>query len=393
MNSLGSLSLPWWGYVCVTLALTHLTIVAVTVYLHRSQAHRSIDLHPAVSHAFRFWLWLTTGIVTKEWVAVHRKHHANVETGNDPHSPQTHGIRKVFWEGAELYRAAAENRETLQRYGHGTPDDWLERNVYARHSWHGCAVMLIIDLALFGTIGLTIWAVQMMWIPIMAAGIVNGIGHYWGYRNFSCKDASRNIVPWGILIGGEELHNNHHAYGSSAKLAVRWYEVDLGWMYICALQVLRLANVRKTAPRLKLDQDKWEVDTDTLEAIITHRYAVVSSYMQSLKQAYCAEVVRQRKRCSGLAPSLPTFRCLREWFQADESALPEADRLRLAQTLRQSAALNTIYAMGRDLVSLWERSTASRDELLARLEDWCHRAEASDIVPLQRFSRHLRRYA
>jgi stearoyl-CoA desaturase (delta-9 desaturase) len=389
----GSMTLPWWGYVAVALALTHLTIVSVTVYLHRSQAHRSVDLHPSISHVFRFWLWLTTGMVTKEWVAIHRKHHAKVETDDDPHSPQTHGIRKVFWEGAELYRAEARNSETLERYGHGTPEDWIERNVYARYSWHGCGVMLIIDIVLFGMIGLTIWAVQMMWIPITAAGVVNGIGHYWGYRNFSCKDASRNIIPCGILVGGEELHNNHHAYASSARLSQRWYEVDLGWIYICALKTLGLASVRKVAPRLRLDRHKWDVDLGTLQAIITHRYAVVSSYMQSLKQAYTAEVARQRERCSELAPSWPTFRCVREWFQTDENALAESDRIRLAETLERSAALHTVYTMGRDLASLWERSTASRDELLTHLQEWCHRAEASDIVPLQTFSRQLRRYA
>jgi stearoyl-CoA desaturase (delta-9 desaturase) len=211
----GLMPLPWWGYVVIALALTHVTIAAVTIYLHRGQAHHGLELHPAVSHFFRFWLWLTTGMVTKEWVAIHRKHHAKVETPEDPHSPQTRGIEKVFWEGAELYRVEFRNVATLRKYGQGTPDDWVERNVYTRFSWEGCGLMLIVDVALFGPIGMTIWAVQMMWIPITAAGVVNGIGHYWGYRNFSCEDASRNIIPWGILIGGEELHNNHHAYVTS----------------------------------------------------------------------------------------------------------------------------------------------------------------------------------
>jgi stearoyl-CoA desaturase (delta-9 desaturase) len=211
---LGLFDLPWWGYVLATLALTHITIAAVTIFLHRSQAHRAVDLHPIVSHFFRFWLWLTSGMVTKEWVAIHRKHHAKCETPDDPHSPQTRGLKKVFWEGSELYRAEAKVAETLEKYGHGTPDDWLERNVYSRHSAAGIWLMMAIDLALFGPIGLTIWAVQMAWIPVTAAGIINGVGHYWGYRNFACEDASTNIVPWGILIGGEELHNNHHAYGT-----------------------------------------------------------------------------------------------------------------------------------------------------------------------------------
>jgi stearoyl-CoA desaturase (delta-9 desaturase) len=385
----GLIPLPRWGYIVVALALTHITIVSVTVYLHRSQAHRGLDLHPAASHFFRFWLWLTTGMVTKEWVAIHRKHHAKVETDEDPHSPQARGIEQVFWEGAELYRYEAQNLETLKRYGCGTPEDWIERNVYSRFSWHGIGLMLIVNVALFGPMGLTIWAVQMMWIPITAAGIVNGIGHYWGYRNFSCKDASRNIVPWGILIGGEELHNNHHAYGSSAKLSSRWYEFDVGWMYIRALEVLGLATVRRVAPQLKLDRGKLVADLETLQSIITHRYAVATSY------AYTIEVARQRERVGRgeFTPDMPSFRRLRLWFQTDESALAESDRARLASTLEQCTALKTIYAMGRDLAALWERSTESREDLLVRLQDWCHRAEASNIVALQSFSRRLRSYA
>src|SRR5512144_2132951 len=268
----GLLDLPWWGVVIATLLFTHITIVAVTVFLHRAQAHRALDLHPAVSHFFRFWLWLTTGMVTKEWVAIHRKHHAKVETPDDPHSPQTRGIETVFWKGTELYRAESRNEETMAKYGHGVPDDWIERNLYSRFSWQGVGLMLAVNLALFGPLGATIWAVQMMWIPVTAAGIINGIGHYWGYRNFACADASTNIVPWGILIGGEELHNNHHAYGTSAKLSSQWYEFDIGWLYIRTLAALRLATVRKVAPQIRFDRDKAVADLATLQAVITHRY-------------------------------------------------------------------------------------------------------------------------
>jgi stearoyl-CoA desaturase (delta-9 desaturase) len=326
----GLMPLPWWGYVVVTLALTHVTIAAVTIYLHRGQAHRGLDLHPAVAHFFRFWLWLTTGMVTKEWVAIHRKHHAKVETAEDPHSPQTRGIRTLLLQGAELYRTESRNLETLEKYGVGTPDDWVERNVYTPYSWEGVGLMLIIDLMLFGPIGATIWAVQMAWIPVTAAGIVNGIGHYWGYRNFSCEDASRNIVPWGILIGGEELHNNHHAYGTSARLSSQWYEVDLGWMYIRGLETLGLATVRKVAPRLKFDRAKLNADVETLQAIITHRYAVLTSYARSLKQAYAVEVANLRERAhrGELAIDMPNLRRLWQWLQSDERTLPEVDRAR-----------------------------------------------------------------
>jgi len=391
----GILPLPWWGYVVVTLALTHVTIAAVTIYLHRAQAHRGLDLHPVVSHFFRFWLWMTTGMVTKEWVAIHRKHHAKVETEDDPHSPQTKGIRKVLLEGTELYQAEARNAETLQKYGLGTPDDWIERNLYTPYSWQGCGLMLVINFTLFGALGLTVWAIQMAWIPVMAAGIINGIGHYWGYRNFSCEDASRNIVPWGILIGGEELHNNHHAYGASARLSSQWYEVDLGWVYIRTLEMIGLATVRKVAPRIRFDRAKLTADLETLQAVITHRYAVLTSYARSLRSACATEVasLRERARRGELSIDIPSLKRVRQWFHSDWHTLPEVDRERLASALENSKALKTMYAMRQELTALWGRSNDSREQLLARLQDWCHRAEASDIVPLRDFSRRLRSYA
>jgi len=391
----GLLPMPWWGYVVLTLALTHVTIAAVTIFLHRAQAHRGLDLHPVASHFFRFWLWLTTGMVTKEWVAIHRKHHAFVETENDPHSPQTRGIRTVLLQGTELYRAEAKNKETLEKYGAGTPDDWLERNVYEPFSWQGVGLMMVVNLILCGPIGLTIWAVQMAWIPITAAGIINGLGHYWGYRNFSTEDASTNVVPWGIIIGGEELHNNHHAYGTSAKLSSRWYEFDLGWAYIRGLECLGLAKVRKVAPRIRFDREKLHADLETLQSVITHRYAVLTRYARSLKEAFASEVaaLRERARQGELTADLPSVRRLRQWFQSDVRKLAESDRVRLASALESSKALHTIYAMRQDLAALWERSNDSREQLLARLQDWCHRAEASDIVPLQNFSRELRTFS
>ena len=387
----GLVPMPWWGYVVVTLVLTHITIASVTIFLHRSQAHRGLDLHPVVSHLFRFWLWLTTGMVTKEWVAIHRKHHAKVETPDDPHSPQTRGITTVLLRGAELYREESRIQETLDKYGHGTPDDWMERHIYTPFSWQGVGVMLVIDLALFGPIGATIWAVQMLWIPITAAGIINGIGHFWGYRNFACGDASTNIVPWGILIGGEELHNNHHAYGTSAKLSSRWYEFDIGWMYIRMLEMMNLATVRKVAPRVKFDRSKAAPDLATLQAIITHRYAVATSYAKSLKTACAAEIAALRDRHAHI--DLPSLRRVKRWLASDEQVLPEVERARLAQALDNSKVLKQIYHMRQELASLWGRSTESSEQLLARLQDWCHRAEASGIPPLAQFSLQLKRYA
>ena len=387
----GLVDLPWWGYAIVAITLTHVTIAAVTIFLHRSQAHRGLDLHPVVSHFFRFWLWLTTGMVTKEWVAIHRKHHAKVETVDDPHSPQTRGIGKVLLEGSELYRDEAKNTETLARYGHGTPDDWVERNVYAKLLWQGIALMFIVDFVLFGAVGVTIWAVQMIWIPIFAAGIINGLGHYWGYRNFACLDASTNIVPWGIIIGGEELHNNHHAYGSSAKLSSRWFEFDIGWMYIRILAMLKLATVRKVAPQLRFDRSKAVADLATLQAIITHRYAIATRYAKSVKAACVAEISALRVRHGYV--DLPSLRRVKRWLASDETVLPERDRARFARALENSAVLQQIYHMRQELAALWGRSTESSEQLLARLQDWCHRAEASGIAPLAQFSLQLKRYA
>jgi stearoyl-CoA desaturase (delta-9 desaturase) len=391
LAALGLVDLPWWGYAVIALTLTHITIAAVTIFLHRSQAHRGLDLHPIVAHFFRFWLWITTGMVTKEWVAIHRKHHAKVETVDDPHSPQTRGIRTVLLEGSELYRTEAKNHETLARYGHGTPDDWVERNVYSKFHWQGVGLMLAINILLFGAIGITIWAVQMLWIPIFAAGIINGIGHYWGYRNFACQDASTNIVPWGIIIGGEELHNNHHAYGSSAKLSSRWYEFDIGWMYIRLLQMSKLATVHKVAPQIRFDRSKAVPDLATLQAIITHRYAVATSYAKSLRAACAAEIIALRERHGHV--DLPSLRRIKRWLASDVTVLPEPERARIEVALEKSSVLQQIYHMRQELAALWSRSTESSEQLLARLQDWCHRAEASGIAPLQQFSLQLKRYA
>lgn len=388
----GIVHLPWWGYIAVALVLTHITIAAVTIFLHRHQAHRALELHPVAGHFFRFWLWLTTGIVTREWTAIHRKHHAKCETPEDPHSPQVLGIRKVLREGAELYRKAAKNAETLRKYGHGTPDDWIERHLYSRYSGIGIALMLLIDLALFGAIGLTIWAVQMIWIPLFAAGIINGAGHYWGYRNFACADASTNIVPWGIMIGGEELHNNHHAYGSSARLSSKWYEFDIGWLYIRILGGLGLARVKKVAPRVRFSGAKALCDSGTLQAVITHRYDVMTRFSRSVRRLCKAEIRKLETRTPLLNDS-GAVKAMRAWLHRDAGMLQEQERAKLKEVLAMSLALQTVYTMRTELAVLWERSAASKEQLLRQLEDWCRRAEASGIVALQEFSRKLRCYA
>ena len=387
----GLLDLPWWGYIAAALGLTHITIAAVTIYLHRHSAHRALDLHPIVSHFFRFWLWATTGMTTKAWTAIHRKHHAKCETVEDPHSPQIFGIRKLLLQGAELYRVEGAKKETLEHFGHGTPDDWLENHVYGVHDRIGIGSMLVIDTILFGPIGITIWAVQMMWIPFLAAGVINGIGHWWGYRNFQSEDASTNVVPWGILIGGEELHNNHHAYATSAKLSNRWYEFDIGWMYIRIFEILGLATVKKVAPKLKLVSAKTQCDFDTLQAVITHRYDVVTRYARSLRDTCAAELQALKARAAS-GNSVDGAR-LKRWLNIDAAALPEKELAERAQVISQSKVLSTVYTMRDELAGVWQRSTASKEQLVHTLEDWCHRADNSGIAPLQEFSRTLRCYA
>ncbi|MCZ4330860.1 acyl-CoA desaturase [Castellaniella denitrificans] len=389
----GMLDLGPWGLVGVTLALTHVTIAAVTLYLHRSQAHRGLDLHPVVAHFFRFWLWMTTGMITREWVAIHRKHHAKCEREGDPHSPAVFGLAQVFFRGAELYRDEARNAETLARYGHGTPDDWIERHLYGRHNLLGVGLMLILDVTLFGVLGLTVWAVQMAWIPFWAAGVINGLGHAWGYRNFACPDASTNVVPWGLLIGGEELHNNHHAYGTSAKFSSRWYEFDLGWAYIRILQALGLARVRRVAPRLRLRAPE-SADTlgqDQLQGIIAHRYEVLARYSGVVKAAVAHEIkalqLRQRR-----GERLLLRRC-RKWLVRDAAALAPQERAQVDRALSLAPALATLVQMRRELTALWESSSASSEQLLADLRAWCQRAQASGIDGLEQFALRLGRYA
>ncbi len=387
----GFLDLPWWGYVLTTLALTHITIASVTIFLHRHQAHRALDLHPIPSHFFRFWLWFTTGQVTKEWASIHRKHHAKCETIDDPHSPQVLGIKTVLLQGYELYKKESRDQETLTRYGHGTPNDWLERNIYTKHSTWGIILMLCIDLLLFGPIGLTIWAVQMAWIPVTAAGIINGAGHYWGYRNYQCADASTNLIPWGILIGGEELHNNHHAYATSAKLSTKPYEFDIGWMYIRTLQACGLALAKKLPPQVRLDTSKTICDAATLQAVITNRYEVLSKYAKSLKYTYRDEITHLKEAMPELGKM--DIRRIKHWLHLDANVLSEQEKLKLELVISTSSRLSVAYTLRQELAAIWQRSTATKEQLVNDLEEWCLRAEQSGIAALQDFSRRLRCYA
>jgi stearoyl-CoA desaturase (delta-9 desaturase) len=392
MTYTGLFDLPWWGYVVSGLLLTHVTIAAVTIFLHRHQAHRALDLRPSVAHFFRFWVWLTTGMVTRQWVAVHRKHHAKVETSEDPHSPQTYGIGRLLSGGVFLYVSEARSPETLEKYGHGTPDDWIETHLYARWPFLGPTAMALIDLLAFGIgPGSAIFLVQMIWIPFWAAGVINGVGHYWGYRNYPLEDASTNILPWGILIGGEELHNNHHAHPSSAKLSSAWYEFDIGWFYIRLLERLRLASVRKTAPVPCLEPAKTECDVDTVKAIITHRHYVLAQYTRSLRDCCWQELMKLKASASACGERIDarSARNLLRWLRLHTWDARARRPIMLEHVTAQAKVLHTVYSMRQELSALWNRSSASTDQLLRQLRDWRERAESSGIAALHEFSRRL----
>jgi stearoyl-CoA desaturase (delta-9 desaturase) len=382
----GVLDLHWWQISLVALALTHITMISVTVFLHRHQAHRALDLHPVASHFFRFWLWLTTGQVTKEWASIHRKHHAKCEQAQDPHSPHVYGIRTVLLQGYELYRAEAQNKETLARFGHGTPNDWIERHVYTGQSWLGLVLMLIIDLVLFGAVGLTVWAVQMAWTPVMAAGIINGAAHYWGYRNFEAPDASTNISPWGILIAGEELHNNHHTYPTSAKLSVKPYEFDIGWVYIRAMQMAGLARVKKTPPKAAFGDIRPVADEKTLEALIANRYELMAGYAKSMRMAARTELAAMRIRSADAA----AIKAARRWMHRDLEKVPALVATQLAMARAASPVLDKMVTMREELRQMWLNTSVSREQLATELQAWCQRAEASGIAALSEFSLRLR---
>ena len=377
----GLLNLPWWGYIIVALVLTHVTTMGVTLYLHRCQAHRGLELHPVVSHFFRFWLWLTTGMNTKAWTAIHRKHHAKCETEEDPHSPVILGLGTVMMYGAELYRKESQNQETMDRYGQGTPEDWIENHVYTPYSRHCVFLMLGINLLLFGVPGLAIWAFQMFWIPFTAAGIINGVGHALGYRNFECGDAARNVSPWGIFLCGEELHNNHHTFGTSAKFSVKWWEFDIGWMYITILSALGLAKAKRVAPKLHVAEEKAGVDLDTVKAIVTNRFQVLAQYASDV-----IKPVLKQQNPSDIDPQA------RKSLLRDKNLIDENGQQSLQKLLANNPTIQQVYQFREQLQAIWSKTTATQKELLESLQDWCARAENTEIAALESFARSLRRF-
>ena len=375
------------GLVIFTLIATHITIVSVTVYLHRYSSHRALRLHPALQHFFRFWLWLTTGMATREWTAIHRKHHALCETDEDPHSPVRKGIGEIFWRGAEAYATATLDDSIMERYGKGCPDDWLEQNVYKYKSL-GITLMAVIDVALFGVLGLTVWAVQMLWIPIFAAGVINGIGHWWGYRNFECPDAARNVMPWGILIGGEELHNNHHTYPNSAKLSQKPWEFDLGWAWIRLFETLGLAEVVSTGPVVERVPGKSTIDKDTAWAVLNDRFRVMARYAEEVVKPVLEQEYSKADHASRKA-----LRKARKVLVREGSLLDERARARIGDAIAHSPQVKVIYDLHQDLHEIWAKRGGNVDEVIASLVEWCKEAEASGMQTVHEFAETLKSYS
>ncbi len=388
----GLLRASFFDMVVFTLIVTHITIIAVTVYLHRCQAHRALVVKAPLAHFFRFWLWLTTGMSTRAWAAVHRKHHAKCETEDDPHSPQVKGLKKVFFEGAELYTQEANNPDTLQRYGHGTPDDWLENKVYSRFTWHGCGLMLFIDFALFGLPGISIWGIQMLWIPILAAGVINGIGHFWGYRNFDCPDASKNVFPIGLLIGGEELHNNHHCHATSAKLSSKWFEFDVGWCYIRMFECLGLVQVKNVSrPSRFVNRGNQPVNAEVLKGLIAHRYELMARYAATMRKAMRAELnqLLTQTKCS---EERSLFKKAKAILLNNKKRLAEEQQHFLTVLSARSVIMSNLVQKRKELCEIWEKGNLSSDQMLVKLQQWCDEAEKSGIHWLQEISARIKSY-
>ena len=385
----GLVGLGWPGLLVVLLVFTQLTIFSVTLFLHRSQAHRGVDFHPVLNHFFRFWTWLTTSMITREWVAIHRKHHAKVETEEDPHSPQTRGIGKVFWEGVELYREARADRPSIEQYGKGAPDDWIERHLYTPHANLGPVVLAVVNLVLFGLPGIALWAIQMAWIPFWAAGVVNGLGHWWGYRNFESADTSTNLTPWGVWIGGEELHNNHHAFPSSARFSMRRWEFDIGWAAIKGLEKVGLAKVLRVAPSLDIRPNIAVPDGETLRALLSHRFQAMTDYQRNvLKPALREEAAAAGARLRELLP-----RRMRRGLVDDGRWLKPDAREQLRSWVSQRPRIHVLVEYRARLAALLEARSHDAAERLHQLQAWCQEAEASGIRALQEYSMRLKGYA
>jgi len=383
----GLINFTWLEYVIYTLVVTHITIVAITLYLHRGVCHSAIEIKPILAHFFRFWLWLTTSMRTADWVAIHRKHHAKVETADDPHSPAHHGISNVLLRGADLYHHEKDNEETIQKYSQNCPNDWIEKYIYTGKNNFGILLLFISNIILFGVVGIIIWSIQMMWTPIFAAGGINGAGHYWGYRNFNTNDDSTNLGPVGIIIGGEELHNNHHAFPTAAKFSLKPWEFDIGWLYIKLFSYVGQIKVKRLAvktivntPRLNLDS---EVGYDLLKSkltVITNYTSEVLKPILKLEMKKAGHDVRRMLKVSG------------ETLSRQPHRISNLDNSRLKTIFEECSNLETVYKLKNQLHDILYSRNLKQENFLQTLNDWCEEASNKGIDHLRVFSDSLKGY-
>jgi stearoyl-CoA desaturase (delta-9 desaturase) len=382
----GIVELPFWGYALVTFGLVQLMFLGITLYLHRDQSHGGLELHPTLRHIFRFWLWFSSGTVTREWVAVHRRHHAFADQPGDPHSPAVFGLKKVVLEGYELYKTATADPQILDYYGRGTPDDWIERNLYSRWPPAGLVFFILSELILFGVPGIVMVAVHVAAQPFFAGGVINGVGHRLGYRSFEMASTATNIVPWALFLGGEELHNNHHAFPRSARFAVQPWEIDIGWLWIRLFSALGLAQVRRVAPSPRLIATRTTVDADTALALFTNRMHVLRDYARRVVRPVCRELAAREPE--GAVPRIAPMLLIRHPALLAE----EAHRV-LRDLLARYEVLRAVVEFRESLQHSWNDAAASQAGAVQNLRDWCVRAEASGIRALREFALRLRGYS
>jgi stearoyl-CoA desaturase (delta-9 desaturase) len=381
----GLFELPLWGYFVVTFATIQVMFLGVTLYLHRDQSHGGLALHPVLRHVFRFWLWYSSGVVTREWVAVHRRHHVYADREGDPHSPVIFGLKRVVLEGYELYSAATRDAAIVRNYGKGTPDDWIERNLYSRHPNLGIVLFSLTALVLFGIPAIVMVVVHLSAQPLFAGGVVNGLGHAVGYRSFEMPSTATNLVPWGVLLGGEELHNNHHAFPRSARFAVQRWEFDIGWFWICAFRAVGLARVGYVAPRPYLEHESRELDADTVHALFTNRMHVLREYARRVVLPVCRELARKEPR--GAVPAMTPKLLIRH-----PTLLAEEAHRALRDLLERYEVLRRVVEYREGLQHLWNDASANQARAVGQLREWCARAEASGIRALREFSLGLPAY-
>ena len=385
LSPYGLVELPLWGYALVTFLTIQTMFLGVTLYLHRDQSHGGLILHPALRHVFRFWLWFSSGAVTKQWVAVHRRHHALADRQGDPHSPVVFGLRRVVFEGYELYRDASRDPETLRNYGRGTPEDWIERHVYSRHPYLGLVLFSAAHLLLFGVPAIMMLAVHLAAQPFFAGGIINGLGHAVGYRSFEMPTTATNLVPWALLLGGEELHNNHHAFPRSARFSVQRWEIDIGWLWIRLFSALGLAKARWIAPRPHFERRRRDLDADTVNALFVNRMHVLRDYARRVVLPVCRELARREGRgVPVIAPKL---------LIRHPALLAEEARRKLRELLERYEVLRRVIEYRDSLQQLWNGTSANQARAVAQLREWCRRAEASGIRALREFALALPAYA